>query len=278
VKGRSAKRFLLLALLSTLAWGDVSFEQVLKTTNYLGTGRSEARSKIMIKGDCSRTETTVKIAGLVSGAIKRRSVTIVRLDRQLIWSLMPEKDLYAEITFEELRKMMAPNAPAAASGRARVEGRRTGETRKIIGLACERVIVSMQCLVSDPESGQPVAGVFTNDMWITKLAPVVAEIERFNRRLSQAAGIRESNQEILSAFGISGDDYAAFERKTKEYNGFPVFVDMSLSIGNPLSNPPSLVLFSARNEVKKISAAQIDQDVFELPGDYKLGGRGGLFQ
>lgn len=269
-----------IAVLCSIAEADVCFEQVLQTSNYMSTGKSQARSRVMIKGDWSRTETEMKISGVASGTFKRRSISIVRLDRQLVWNIWPDRKAYSEVSFSELKKLVGNPAqtgrdPAAET--PRIEGQRTGARRKIAGLECEQVVVTMHCKINDPESGRPVDGIFVNDMWIADLAAIADEIERFNRRLLTMAGVRELNQEMMSAFGIGPAAYAAFEKKVKEQRGLSILVKISLALDDGQSGMPRLVLFSAVNEVKKVSDRKLKPEDFNLPAGYEQLAAGGLF-
>jgi len=266
--------------LCSIAGADVCFEQVLRTDNYMSTSTSQASSRVMIKGDWSRTETQMKIRGVASGTLKRKSVSIVRLDLQLVWNIWPEKKAYEEVSFGDLKKMMGDAVRTGSdrtASKPSIEVKRTGERRKIAGFKCSHVVVTMHCKISDPESGRPIDGIFINDMWIADLAAMADEIERFNRRLSEMAGVRELNQEMMSAFGIGPAEYAAFESKVKEYIGLPVLVNIILALDNAQSELPKLILFSAVNEVKKVSNRKLKPENFERPKGYELVAAGGLY-
>jgi hypothetical protein len=91
------------------------------------------------------------------------------------------------------------------------------------------------------------------------------------------AGVRELNQEMMSAFGIGPAAYAAFEKKVQEHRGLSILVTISLALDDGQSGMPRLVLFSAVNEVKKVSDRKLKPEDFNLPAGYEQLAAGGLF-
>ncbi len=98
-------RFLILLLVVGVAQADVT-RKVKTTTRFMG--ESEGKSIAYYAGDRSADESTILwksgLMKTMSGGKENQSVTITRLDKELIWTLNRKEKTYTEMTFAEFRE------------------------------------------------------------------------------------------------------------------------------------------------------------------------------
>jgi hypothetical protein len=126
------------------------------------------------------------------------SIMIARLDKQLFWTLNPEKKTYTEMTFDDMEKMMSKGSAQMDKMKEKmktmpeeqrkmmekmmgvqndqpVEVKKTGETKSVAGYKCTKFIA----LRGEEE-------VMT--LWVTKdltgFEPLMADWKEFSQRMS----------------------------------------------------------------------------------------------
>lgn len=241
---RSARRWVP-ALVATLALtapagADVKVQQKTVSEGLSGFGNSSSTSTLWIAGDKSRSEEDYTYTGrfktFAGGGKPQQSVTITRVDRELIWTLDPKQKQYTELTFAEMRKRFeegmkqleeqpAPEEqPKASDYEFKLESRKTGAKETINGFACEQVIVTATGKPKDPEPGQENARlVMTMDVWQTKQVPGEAETREFHRRMAQKLGLDEAlRQMVPQAQALYGGTMKEMASKLEGLDGYTV--------------------------------------------------------
>lgn len=188
-----------------------------------------------------------------TGGDRGGTVMIVRLDKELIWMINPEKKTYSEITFDELQQMVEKGKERMAAMKARmkempeeqrkmmekmtggmdepIDVKKSDETKKIAGHECTKLTAF--------RGGEPFM-----TMWIAK------DVKEFK---SLMADWKESS-ERLSSIGSSfmkgiGDIY-------KNIEGFPMETSLSM-MGHNLTTT-----------VTSIEVKWMPPSVFEIPDGY----------
>ena len=244
-------RIILVLTVGTFLFGDVMYEMLITTQGPRGMS-IESMSKVFLKGDKVRTETTTKSP--MTGEIT--SISITRLDKEVIWNLDTENKEYTELNLADLKKKMEQvSADTEKNVVPEIEVKKTGEKKKILNYDCEKVVLSMKAS-SDQGSVN-----FTQTMWVTKDVPRYKELERFQKKVSEL-GLQPSS----SMLPISKKVLEEFKKKSESIKGFPLEMEMDMSMGTeemPFS-------FKIHSEVSKIDAKPINAKVFEIPKGYKL--------
>lgn len=272
--------YLRLAVVTLLAvgltWGDLAFEQFTKVSGFMGAGANEITSKVMIKGDRQKAETSSKVAGgSGAGQASQSAITIIRLDKKVMWNFSPTMKTYMEIDISKIKdiaKALTPDKVAKDKTQAKpsIETKMTGEKKTINGFDCERVFFSMRIKVTNPQTGEVGDGVFTNEMWVTDMPRVKAELNDFNKKFAAIIGSEDAGQQMLSAMlGIGEIEYAEFQKKVKEIKGMPILSTMTLEVKPAGKQAAGNTVFSTTNEIKTISTKAILSREFEIPKGFK---------
>jgi len=116
------RRFLtavcLMALSAGAAWADATIERYSRSDGFAGMGAFESTSIQTTSATAQREESRMKFTGGFLSAIQKMagfgdSVRITRLDREVVWTLDPEKRTYTEapLTAKGERERPSPAQP-----------------------------------------------------------------------------------------------------------------------------------------------------------------------
>jgi len=201
---------ILALLLASSASADVVIKEKSVSEGLGGFGNGTTSRTLIVAGDKSRSEDEFTYTGrfktLAGGGKPRTSVSITRIDREVIWSLEPEKKQYAELTFAQMRELMekglAGGEKAAQEARATeaqakdaemtftVDVKRTGTKETVNGFPAEQVIITCVGKPKSPEKGAEKAEIrMVMDQWLTKSAPGGQERTEFYKRFAEKLGL-----------------------------------------------------------------------------------------
>ncbi len=241
------------------AFSDVSFSQHIKVeaAGAMSLMASEGDIVTVLSADKSHTESTIsmksKLAGMFAGSGKTGS--IVRLDKSLTWSLLPDEKQYSEVTFaqvraqmEEARKAMQDAQAAGQGGSALpvsaegcqwtdgdVQVEHPAGTEQIAGLATEKHVIRMQQSCTDPKSTKTCDITLQMDTWLARNVPGEQEVTTFSQAYADALGLADMmrqvqgpGQALLAMFATNWDSVAD---EFKKLQGYPLRSVMQMSIG-----------------------------------------------
>jgi len=197
---------LVLLLLASASFADVTRKQTV-TSQFMGA--SEGTTTQYYSGDHHATESTMRwTSGFMktaSGGKPVESGTIVRLDKQVVWTLSPKDKTYQEMTFAEFRDMMKkgiteanqaqqehPDTVAEEMYSWTVQDKSDSQAKVIHGWNCKNVDLEATG-VNKKDSLDKV--VITINLWNSSDVPGVKEMADFNLRYMQALGL---GQEALT--------------------------------------------------------------------------------
>jgi len=196
---------ILALLLSSSASADVVIKEKSVSEGLGGFGNGTTGRTLIVAGDKSRSEDETTYTGrfktLAGGGKPRTTVSITRIDKQVIWSLEPEKKQYTELSFAQMQEMMqkgaaatdqaAPDATAKDAGMTfTVDVKRTGAKETVNGFPAEQVIITCVGKPKNPEKGSESAEVrMVMDEWLTKSAPGAEERTEFYQRFAEKLGL-----------------------------------------------------------------------------------------
>jgi len=242
--------FILGFLFLPLLHADLMFETMTKTDGMLGLGVSEIISRSFFKVDRSRIETSTKDPDAVSLTM----IIITRLDLKLIWILNPELKTYTETRIEDFRANAQTNADSfAVPPELNVE--KTGKTKKILDKECEEVRATMKISTGDGSVN------LNQTLWLTSDIPGYKDLFEYGlkiRELGLASGLLQNNAQDNSM--------KEFQDKVSNIYGFPIEWSLDMSMDSGEMN------FSMKTNylVTSYASAPINNNVFDLPPDYKL--------
>jgi hypothetical protein len=238
--GRRSPRewFPALAVALTLAApvsADVVLKQKTVSEGLGGFGNSVSEKTLVVSGDKSRSDEvstyTGRFKGLAGGK-PQNTVSITRLDKELIWSLEPEKKQYSELTFEQMRAQYEKGAAEAQKAQAgpsdqdmsfTIDVKKTGAKQTISGFACEQVVITCVGKGTKPVQGQPTEIHMVYDQWLSTKVPGADEMSAFSRRYAEKMGLEigASNMSPM-ARQMYGRGFKEMMAKFKDVQGYPV--------------------------------------------------------
>lgn len=247
----------LLSAHSVLA--DVSFDQrfTVEAGGSMSMFGSEGTSQTQLTSDRSRTDSniTMKSALVSMFAGSGQSSSIVRLDKQLTWELMPDKQAYSELTFAQAKAQLAEAQAAMkdAQGSANPGGAlpvstegcewSKGETQvehadgmeAIAGLDTRKHLIRVKQSCTDPETKTTCDITWTMETWLAAKVPGEDQAEQFQQAYATAMGLDEvmrqaqgPAQSLLSLFTGNWKDVVA---EVSKLEGFPMRTIMQMDIG-----------------------------------------------
>jgi len=213
---------LLLLVFATASYADVTRKQTV-SSQFMGA--SDGTTIEYYSGDLHATESTMRwTGGLMKTATGGKPVdsrSIVRLDKQLVWTLNPKDKTYTEMTFAQFRDMMKKGmAEAKTSGDERpdtvredmytwkVEDKSEAAPKLIHGWNCRNVHVEATG-VNKADSLDKV--IITLDTWNSPDVPGAKEIADFGLRYFKALDL---DQEALTP-GLQQTS-ALYQKQLKE--------------------------------------------------------------
>jgi len=238
----------LLLIAASMLYSDVMYEMVSTTAGMMGM-KGETQMRIFVKGDRSLTEITAE--NPMGGTMT--DIKIIRLDKGVIWAIDHDRKEYAEQNITAM--IQVPQETEEETALPDIKVVQTGEKKKILDKECEGVIVTMD--VADNEG----AMAFKQTMWVTKDIAGYKEIQDFQKKMTEL-GFSSSS----AMMGPNKKDYEEFQKKISEIEGFPLQIDMEMTMGGEGMS----MTFTTHSEVTNIEATPISDKVFEIPAGYSL--------
>jgi hypothetical protein len=241
------------------AHSDISYDQHIKVeaAGVMSMAASEGDVTTLISKDKSRTDSAItmksQLAGIFAGSGK--SGTIVRLDKSVMWNLLPDKQQYSELTFAEAKAQMdkarqsmqqAQSSgtaggvlPVTAEGcqwsKGDVHVEHPGKTEIIAGLKADQHIIRLQQSCTDPSTSKTCDITWLMETWLADDVPGTKEVLSFKKAYMQAMGLGDvmsqvqgPGQSLLSMFASNWKDVG---HEFEKLHGYPLRTVMQMGIG-----------------------------------------------
>jgi hypothetical protein len=226
-------------VLAAAAGADVVVKEKSVSEGLGGFGNGTSTQTRVVSGDKSRSDEeftyTGRFKSLAGGGKPRSSVSITRIDKEVLWTLDPEQKQYQEMSFAEMRKTLleAPEAereqapqPEAKDAEMTftVDVKKTGAKETINGFPAEQVIITC---TGTPKSGgkeeKSGAVKLVMDQWLTQDAPGAAEMEAFGRQFAEKLGLDPGLSKVSGmARAMYGEGMKELGANLKDLKGFAV--------------------------------------------------------
>jgi hypothetical protein len=240
----------MLLVFAATACADILIKSSVTSKGLVGLTNMEGTTEQMIAGDKAKTVSNMKMTNKVMkflGAGKpQESSDITRLDKELIWNVMPKDKEYTEMTFAELRAAMEKGLQKSqeekakfakehpkdtVSFRTEFKVEKTGKSQKIAGYEANETVMTMLIYGKNAESGEQGVMRLTMDMWLSKDIPGAGDFKKFYAELATKLGFtghgQQSAEGMLTAFGI---DPRELYKHTKDLEGMALMSTMSLGM------------------------------------------------
>lgn len=248
----------LTVLSSTNAFADVTMKQRIEVEagGVMSMLASEGTMTTSISGDKSWSESRMESKSSFMGSFAQNldSSSIMRLDKNLTWQLMPDKQQYSEMTFEQLRAQLeksreqieemqqgdgAGALPVSEKdcewSDPEVEVRATGERKRFANVKAKQHIITIRETCTVPDSGQTCVMTWTMENWMAKRIPGQDETTAFNKAVGEklgiedmASGMQMASRGLMSMFKEGWED--ALD-EASDLEGYPVKTVMQMEMG-----------------------------------------------
>lgn len=196
----------------------VYIEQKVNTSAVMGRPASETITKTWIADEKLRAD-------------NGEQIVIVRADKGVAWTIMPEKKAYMEMSLAELEKMASMGmAMMGDNASMKMTFKKTGEEKKINDWNCYQVTGESQ--------------IMKQEMWLTEDLPFGKEqFYKFYKDMPEMRKIAE---------GLNN---------AEDIKGYPVYTETEMNMMG--------MKIQSSSELLKIRKEEISDDKFELPAGYK---------
>ena len=235
---------------------DISYSQHIsvEASGAMSLYSSEGTVLTHIAGDKARIENNIKMKSRLARTVMGSSATgsIIRLDKDLVWSLDTDKRHYTEQSFDQLRaqreEAMAAmeqsgqqggGLPITADGCQWSEGdlefERPRGKEKVAGIKASKNIVKMHQSCRDPSTGNTCEISWIMETWMARDVPAEKEARAFRQGWAEALGIGESmttlqgpGAGLVAMFAGNWDEISA---ELEQMRGYPLRTQLKMEIG-----------------------------------------------
>jgi hypothetical protein len=235
--------------------------KVAATNSGKGLGQAAGgQSVTYVKGNKMRAETQVG---------DNTFITVIDLDAQKMISLNPKKK---EAEVYDLAKMRADLEKSIGAAEAKVSFAPNGQTKTVMGMSCQGYDVSIS--MPTGQQGMEMTMVLAGPVWIAKGAPGFADYATFYKAAAEK-GMFFSNPQQAKAQPAQAKGLAEMYRAIAGA-GMPLEQEISIKMegSGPLAGMMAKVgNMSMSSTVTAISTDPLGEDLFAVPGDYKVKNR-----
>jgi hypothetical protein len=189
------------------AWADVVIERYSRSDGVGGVGAFENTIVQATAATAQREENHLKFTGAFMSAVQRMagmggSIRITRLDRDVVWTLDPEKKTYTErpLSARGERERPSPTQPGPGDPRAKDKGEpsdvvitknefkveKTGASKAINGFPCEEYLMTWLVETKNTKTGETGKSLMTNHLWTTPETPEIRAAQAEEQAYSRA--------------------------------------------------------------------------------------------
>jgi hypothetical protein len=253
----------LLALATSPAWADVTTQQSI-ALDAAGLVKVHGTTTDMVTTDKERSDSEFHCEGFMSLLCGNAgSGEIVRLDKDLAWSLRPDKKTYMENAFptaeeramaqqklqetlDKMKQCQQQSAPRPAQNRGdtsncdlsppKVDMRTTDEHASIAGHDARKSSVKMSQTCTDKKTGDVCELVYGFDIWLTPDQLEGADAKRaFTKAYMTKMGLDENNPQLKGIVQQFMAQYSGtlkeMQAKAASLKGYPLRTTFRLITG-----------------------------------------------
>jgi hypothetical protein len=258
--GRLLAALGLLAATAAPAWADAVIERYSRSDGFAGMGAFENTTLQTTTAAAQREESHLKFTGGFMSAVQKMaglggSIRITRLDRDLVWTLDPEKKTYTEspLTARGERERPSPGQPRPGDQRSKDKGEpsdvvitknelkveKTGASKAINGFPCDEYLMTWVVETKNTKTGETGKSLMTNRLWTTaetaEIRAVQAEEQAYGRAYLKKLGLdvspAEAQKFLAGLRGVGEEDQqkalAKLGSELSKIHGFTIVSDLT---------------------------------------------------
>jgi hypothetical protein len=216
---KKALTLVLVLMLPAIAFGDLLIVEKVSSSGAMGMWESHGTETTYIKGEKVRTDSEMKVKGMMEAMMPKPELMethIVRLDKDVIWTLSREDSTYTEIAVKD---MGAVGGDVESSMDVRdIKLTRTGDTKKIAGYKCEGILI--EALIDVEAQGRTMTMDADALFWAAKEDKKLAELMKLWEGMMGLMDIQDG--------GGFGSGMKALWDKFNEIEGVPLGMELTV--------------------------------------------------
>ena len=248
---------------------DVYFEEEVVNRGFGKdkTGARKTTNKIYIKGKSQRVEQLIEADAKTAKALRRQgqslnTSTILRLDQAQVYEIDLTAQTFVQQKAPPARKAAAKPVTSGGPQRA-IAVKVPGETERIAGITCQRVVAQMRARYLDPKTQKlRRENRYTYDACIAKNFPGFREITAF-----MALQNASTSYPSVIGGGLEGlEDHEALSdelENAKELKGFALRSTLTAAVKLPGKEKASQV-FRLDRRIKAMAYAPLPDSLFHV--------------
>jgi hypothetical protein len=233
-------------------------------------GARTTTNRVFLKERRQKVETTIETTERTARALREqgqslRESTILRLDRDEVIEIDLDAATYSQAKVPAAKAVTAPAAPRSGAPQIGFQVRETGDTTRVAGIPCRRVVAQMRARYLDPKTKKPQReNRYTYDAWIARDFPGSRELTAF-RDLQRS---RTSYPPLISG-GLEQlrgivEDYDSLASEMSALEGYALRSTMRVTVVRAGQTQEAEV-FRLEREVKELVYSALPDSVFEVP-------------
>lgn len=240
---------IILPLIIQIAFGQVTYKSTVTSDGFMGMGAFKSNVKTYIINNAQRSETDLKFTGkfMRHFSPKGTQVSIIRLDKELVWNLDTAKKTYTEQTFAEIKEMMEQGMGETGQpmpeedtdyesdydwSKPKVKVENLKEAKDINGFHCNHYLASVTTIGTHRETGIKDTMSFLADLWNSKdVTENMNLVYEFNKKYMKAIGVDvPENAGLAMISGMYQEQMQTLENEIQKIDGYAIINDMKLTM------------------------------------------------
>lgn len=252
------------ALPFSAALADVTIERVTQFGGFMGMGAFESTETQYVSGDKSRSESTRKFTGALLGSLMpdTKTISITRLDKDLVWDVDEKKKTYTEQSLtaavEEMKRAQQEQAQqrggAPETQDQPKEGEpqykiiknditltKTDEMKPVAGFQARKHVLRWEVEAEDVKTKDRITYLMLSDQWASPEDGPVKQLKQEETAFAQAYAKKlmgddaavMSQQYGFAALGGIIDEASVekFQKELAKIEGYPIATHTKWSMG-----------------------------------------------
>jgi len=245
-------------ILSQVIFGQITYKIKVISDGFRGMGAFESTTTTFLQGDAQRSDAKLKFTGRFMKMLSPKGTVtnIIRLDKELVWTLDDKKKKYTEQTFDEMRETFEEYGEAGYSqdmqgassdedyeaeykwSKPVVKVKNLGDKKTINGFNCQHYLASVTTVGTHIETGIKDTMLFVSDLWNSNnVSNKMDSVDDFSKRYIKAIGFElPGNQGLAMIGGMYKDQMQTLGDEISKLKGYPVVNDMKLTMTKNLTS------------------------------------------
>jgi len=234
-------------------------------------GARKTTNQVYIKGGRQKIETQIEASRKTAAALRRqgqplRSSTILRLDTDQVYEIDRDAQTFVQEKIPAAAKKAVPRPSSPKPGGPRIDFalKETGDTTRIAGVRCRRVVAQMRARYFDSKTRKPRReNRYTYDAWVAEDFPGYEEIQAFQRLQAAKTSYPSLISGGLAQLRETVEDYEQLNAELDALEGFVMRSTLRVSVarsGRKRRTP----VFRLDREIRSLVYSPLPDSVFNV--------------